>query len=355
VAAAGDQDPAAARGRRPAGRRPVPARPAPRPGGNGPGEAILTGEDEVRLAAPPPGPDSGDRAGDREQAGEREDADDAVAGNVGQADLAPESADKTAGLADLPRLTPSLPVSRPAAAAVAAAAGLAFAALAIWIASRGAAVPAVDEDIHRWALAHRGPGTIAVARAVRWGGMTTVVLPALIVIGGAAAPRGRGLARRIGSGLLPALVASTGVYAEIWINHAISRARPPVADWAGAASGASFPSGHTTAATLFALCCAWTLAPRARAGWPRHAVWAGAAAYAATVGWSRVWLGVHWPTDVTAGWLFGAAWTAACIAAITVPAVAARPGPGPAAPAQGTAAGQSRPRTRSRQGRPSGS
>jgi membrane-associated phospholipid phosphatase len=319
VAAAGDQDAAAARHGAP--RRDPPSDSPPRGGGRAESEAILTGDEKVRLA---------DQA-------------DAPAENAGQADLAPDSASETAGLADLPRLTPAHAPVRPVpAAALAVAAGLAFALLTVWIASRGTVVPALDEELHRWALAHRGPGTIAVARAARWGGTTYVVLPALIVIGAAAAPPGRGLARRLGSGLLPGLVASTGVYAEIWINHVIGRARPPVADWAGAAGGPSFPSGHTTAATLFALSCAWAIAGRARPGWPRRAVWAGAAAYALTVGWSRVWLGVHWPTDVTAGWLFGAAWTAGCIAAITLPAL--RP-----------AGDQSRPRSRSRQGRPSGS
>ncbi len=189
----------------------------------------------------------------------------------------------------------------------------------MWVASRGAAVPALDEAIHRWAVTHRDAGSVAVARAVRWAGTTYVVLAALIVIGAASAPRGRGLAQRVGSGLLPVLVASTGIYAEIWVNHIISRPRPPVADWAGAASGASFPSGHTTAATLFALSAAWAIAARVPPGGPRRAVWAGAAVYAAAVGWSRVWLGVHWPTDVAAGWLFGTAWAAGCIAAITLP------------------------------------
>jgi membrane-associated phospholipid phosphatase len=270
---------------------------------------------------------------------------DAPPENAGQADLAPDSASETAGLADLPRLTPDRAPVRPAvAAALAVAAGLAFTLLTVWVASRGSSVPAVDEQLHRWALGHRGPATIAVARAARWGGTSYVVLPALIVIGAAAAPRSRGLARRLGSGLLPALVASTGVYAEIWINHVIGRARPPVADWAGAAGGASFPSGHTTAATLFALSCAWALAGRARPGWPRRAVWAGAGAYALIVGWSRVWLGVHWPTDVAAGWLFSAAWIAGCVAAITWPA--RRPE---------LRGGYSRPRSLSRQGRPSGS
>lgn len=275
--------------------------------------------------------------------------------DAGQADLAPDSASEAAGLADLPRLTPGPAPAARSAAAIAVAAGVAFTLLTVWVASRGTAVPAVDQEIHRWVLAHRGPAGIDVARAARWGGTTGVVLPALIVIGAAAAPRGRGLARRLGSGLLPCLVASTGVYAEIWINHVIARARPPRADWAGAAAGASFPSGHTTAATMFALSCAWVLAARARPGWPQRAVWAGAGAYALTVGWSRVWLGVHWPTDVAAGWLLSAAWTAACIAAITLPR--SRPAAEPRSQPAGVQAArsQSRPRSRSRRGRPSGS
>jgi membrane-associated phospholipid phosphatase len=342
VAVLGDQDAAPALGPR--------ARPPVRPPAES--EAILTAEDEIRLAD---AADAADAAPDSDAAG----------ASAGQADLAPDSATASAGLADLPRLTPAqTPVPRSAAIAIAVATGLAFALLSVWVARRGTAVPAVDREIHRWALAQRGPATIAIARAVRWGGTSYVVLPALIVIGAAAAPRGRGLARRLGSGLLPCLVASTGVYAEIWVNHLIDRARPPVADWAGAASGASFPSGHTTAATMFALSCAWTIAGRVRPGWPRGAVWAGAGAYALTVGWSRVWLGVHWPTDVTAGWLFSAAWTAGFIAAITLPAwrPAVAQGPagdqGPAGeqdPAGEQGPGQSRPRSRSRTGRPSGS
>ncbi|HMH90756.1 MAG TPA: hypothetical protein VK586_06675, partial [Streptosporangiaceae bacterium] len=144
----GDQDAAAARGRR-----------------HAESEAILTGDEEVRLA---------DQAADSDA---EPDTSDAPAENAGQADLAPDSASETAGLADLPRLTPAHSPVRPApAAALAVAAGLAFALLTVWVAGRGTAVPALDEELHRWALAHRGPGTIAVARAARWGGTTYVVL-----------------------------------------------------------------------------------------------------------------------------------------------------------------------------------
>jgi membrane-associated phospholipid phosphatase len=216
---------------------------------------------------------------------------------------------------------PSVAARPRRAACVGIAAGLLFGLLALWTARRGAAVPAVDTAIHSWALSHRGPDSVAVANAVRWGGVTTVVLPALVVIGAIAASS-RTLAGRLRSGLLLCLVASAGVYAEILINHGIDRRRPPGADWAGAASGAAFPSGHTTAATLFALSCAWVIAARVPAVWPRRSVWAGAVAYAAVVGWSRVWLGVHWPIDVVGGWLFGVAW---CAGAVAVTGILRRP------------------------------
>jgi membrane-associated phospholipid phosphatase len=229
-----------------------------------------------------------------------------------------ESAAESAMRADLAEITPpSRAVPPVAAVIVSAAAGLAFALLTTWIAERGSALPAVDEHIHRWVISRRSQASITIARACTWGGVTKVVLPALIAVGAVTAGPGRDITRRLGSGLLLSLVASAGVFAEIRINALIGRARPPMADWAGAAGGPAFPSGHTTAATLFAGACAWALATRAPAGWPRRAVWAGAAVYAAAVGWSRVWLGVHWPADVVGGWLFGIAWLAGSIAAFS--------------------------------------
>jgi membrane-associated phospholipid phosphatase len=173
---------------------------------------------------------------------------------------------------------------------------------------REPAVPGVDQRVHSWVMSHRGPGSITIARAVTRCGVTKIVLPALIAVGAVAADGPRDISRRLGSGLLPGGVAATGVYLAIQVSRPVSRARPAVADWAGPAGGPSFPSIHTTAATLFAASAAWALAPQVGAGWPRRGVWAGAVAYAGAVGWSRVWLGMHWPTDVVAGWLFGAAW-----------------------------------------------
>jgi membrane-associated phospholipid phosphatase len=220
---------------------------------------------------------------------------------------------------------PRLP--RRSAALVLICAGLGFTLLAVWIGRHGGTQPAVDLVIHHWVVAHRGGAGVAVARTVRWAGTSEVVLGALFVVGLAASIR-RGVLPRLNSALALTAIAGTGVAVEDGINTMIGRARPPVADWAGAAGGSSFPSGHTTVATLFALGCAWALASRVRPGWGRRLVFAAAGCYAVVVGWSRIWLGVHWPTDVLAGWLFGLTWSSAAIVVVSLVPVRRRRSPG---------------------------
>ncbi len=77
----------------------------------------------------------------------------------------------------------------------------------------------------------------------------------------------------------------------------IARPRPPEWYWLANPVGHSFPSRHTTYATL-------ALGAGTR-GYPRPARQA-AAALCLAVGVSRVYLGVHWSTDVAAGWLLAA-------------------------------------------------
>ena len=174
----------------------------------------------------------------------------------------------------------------------------------------------VDNELHGWVLSHRGGWDTSLARTVTRGGATSLTLPLLAVVG-AAARQHRSVLTRLGSGALLAGAASVGVGGGLAVNSWIGRDRPPTAAWAGAAGGPSFPSGHTTAATVFAVSCVWAVAPRVRPGWPRVALWSAAAGHAGLVGWSRVWLGVHWPSDVVGGWLVGFAFTTVAAAALT--------------------------------------
>jgi membrane-associated phospholipid phosphatase len=96
------------------------------------------------------------------------------------------------------------------------------------------------------------------------------------------------------------------------INQSIARTRPPQELRLVGAGGYSFPSGHTASATIgYALLAVLVVRLIPAAGrWWRVLVVAAATILAVAVGLSRVYLGVHWPSDVAAGWVFGVAWLA---------------------------------------------
>jgi undecaprenyl-diphosphatase len=94
------------------------------------------------------------------------------------------------------------------------------------------------------------------------------------------------------------------------IKWVIDRARPDLAQLTGYA-GASFPSGHAAAAAATWACVALVLGRRR----PRsvRALLAGSGvAIATAVAATRVFLGVHWFTDVLAGLALGWGWFAMC-------------------------------------------
>lgn len=69
----------------------------------------------------------------------------------------------------------------------------------------------------------------------------------------------------------------------------------------------SFPSGHTMGSMTLAFVMAYLVARAPWRPWVRAVVIALWALYAVLVGVSRVYLGVHWPSDVIAAWLLGGA------------------------------------------------
>ncbi|WP_142215805.1 phosphatase PAP2 family protein [Streptomyces sp. SLBN-118] len=112
-----------------------------------------------------------------------------------------------------------------------------------------------------------------------------------------------------------ALTSATGTYVQQGLKAAVGRERPRWPDPVDAAHYAAFPSGHAMTAMVSCGLLLWLLARYAGRGtlWKVSVV--AAAVSVAGVGLTRVYLGVHWPSDVLGGWLLGACWVALSIAA----------------------------------------
>jgi undecaprenyl-diphosphatase len=162
------------------------------------------------------------------------------------------------------------------------------------------------DDLHTYAVAHTG--FVHAMQAISAAGSAVVYYP--LFAGLAAWLLWRRLPRLalfvvvtvVGSALLNGLV-----------KLAVDRARPALPDPVARATGESFPSGHAQAAIVAAGVLLLVFLPALRGAW-RPAAVALAVAFVLAVGFSRVALGVHYVSDVLAGYVLGAAWLAAMTA-----------------------------------------
>ncbi|MEU6097190.1 phosphatase PAP2 family protein [Streptomyces sp. NPDC047079] len=205
------------------------------------------------------------------------------------------------------------PPSRRTAALVAAPAALASVVLTVLVAVSWHPLMALDGTLartaHRWATDHRG-----LTRAARfltdwvWDPATMRVLCAGAVVWLLWRHRAMRLA------LWVAATCALGALVQNALKAAVGRARPVWPDPVDSAYNGAFPSGHAMTATVVSGLLLWLLH---RYG-VRRAVWRTAVAAAVVsvvgVGLTRVWLGVHWPSDVVGGWLLGALLVALAVA-----------------------------------------
>jgi undecaprenyl-diphosphatase len=112
---------------------------------------------------------------------------------------------------------------------------------------------------------------------------------------------------------LAALLAITmvGMAAlEVALKLAFHRPRP-VAFFGPTPSSYSFPSGHAMGSVCFYGILAAILAARACGRVAKSSIWTAAVLFVGMIGYSRIYLGVHYPSDVIAGYCAGAVWVGA--------------------------------------------
>jgi len=170
----------------------------------------------------------------------------------------------------------------------------------------------------RWVLlALRNPGDPADPIGPAWleivyrditslGGAAVLTLMTAIVVGFLIVDKKRSAALFVLASVAGGTVLST------ILKLAFARPRPDVVPHLVAVSSASFPSGHAMLSAVVYLTLGALLS---RVEGPlRLKVYILSVAIVLTllIGISRIYLGVHWPTDVLAGWCAGAAWATLC-------------------------------------------
>jgi undecaprenyl-diphosphatase len=113
------------------------------------------------------------------------------------------------------------------------------------------------------------------------------------------------------------LVATAG---SILLNNVLklyfNRARPDVFEWGTHAASSSFPSGHAMSATVVYGTVAYLLARLQKHVWARALTLFAAVVIIALICFTRLYLGVHYPSDVLAGIIIGLAWSGFCMATL---------------------------------------
>lgn len=186
-----------------------------------------------------------------------------------------------------------------------ALAGEQFVDLAELVRAKSPTLQQTDLRVHDWAVTRRNAGEtlffVVMTTIGGPAGVATILVLAAILL--AVKRRWRWL-------IYLAVTAGGGALLNLLLKHVFERDRPAVAEMLRRAHGYSFPSGHAMGSTVAFGALAY-LAFRATTSWPRKAAaLAFALTVIAAVAISRVYLGVHWISDVGAGVTVGMAWVA---------------------------------------------
>jgi membrane-associated phospholipid phosphatase len=171
----------------------------------------------------------------------------------------------------------------------------------------GGGVTEIDSQVQRFIVNHREPWVTSFMGVATYFGDSSVVLIVVLAVGSVWSWQARAIypvALLVGA-YVGARVTETAVK---MLTH---RLRPPTEQAIGEFTHFAFPSGHATyAAAIYGTMAALAIACLG-SKW-RDLVWGAAILIIAVIGFSRVYLGAHWLTDVLGGFLLGAFW-AVCL------------------------------------------
>jgi membrane-associated phospholipid phosphatase len=187
-----------------------------------------------------------------------------------------------------------------------AASILLFAKLALDVA-RGEQVVFLDRAVARWLHGHETWFATDLLSAVTQLGGATVLLAVTLVATAALLLR-----RRVAYAALMGAALAGGEGLNLALKAAFERPRPSFSDPIATAAGFSFPSGHAMVALTVYGALAFIAAASAKSRPVRVTILAAAAGLVLAIGFSRLYLGVHYVSDVLAAYGAGLAWLMLC-------------------------------------------
>lgn len=166
----------------------------------------------------------------------------------------------------------------------------------------------LDERVLDWVMDHRTEPWLTLARIITITGNALPMALATLVVVIVLATRGyRVDAVFVGAG------AALGNVAMVGLKHLFKRERPPEVHRLVDIDTFSFPSGHAMMSMIiFGL---FAVVAYGRLEWVRRhrLILLIAPIWSIAIGITRVYLGVHWTTDVLVGWVLGVVWVGLCV------------------------------------------
>jgi membrane-associated phospholipid phosphatase len=188
-----------------------------------------------------------------------------------------------------------------------------FASVAVHVMGGSATLASIDRDVGQWLQGHAAPAlTLLMLVITHLHGVTGITVLGLLLCAWFWREKAH-------YWLLTAILAIPGgMLLNVLLKHVFMRPRPASDEALLALATYSFPSGHTVAATLFYGVLGVYLVRAVRSLWLRSAIIAAALLMVMLVGASRIFLGVHYFSDVFAAVVEGCGWLAISLTVIRI-------------------------------------